>query len=302
MSIQTQSYDLLSEDYQNALRWMVDLGVNISPGRTQHYAKIIDYWKSRYKSASEQEGKDIFTDFVSSAYEISDFIDIYKSLHSELPDKLVHIAEKLQKGVNGPVNAAQETSKSTVARNYIFEALVAARCHAPSSSITSILDAKSDTGIEVKNKKIWIECKRVTSIKKLEANVRDARNQLEKILNSKIGSGHRGMVAIDFTKILHEGDKLLVKDNDRALQASITQIMDLFIKQYSEQWEKVYKSKPKKIIGTMLRFSTMATSESRNLLVRVSEWGVNPRIGIRSSDEAALRYLAAELGENKLNK
>jgi hypothetical protein len=301
MSIPTQSYDTLSNDYQKALSWMEELGINISPGRTQHYAKIIDYWKSEYKSASEQEGKDIFPDFVSSTYEINDFIDIYKSLHTELPAKLLHIAEKLQKGVNGPVNSAQETSKSTTARNYIFEALVAARCHAPSSFINSILDAKSDTGIEIGNKKIWIECKRITSIKKLEANVRDARNQLEKILRSRIGSGHRGMVAIDFTKILHEGDKLLVKENDAALQASITQIMDIFIAQYSKQWEKVYKSKTKKIIGTMLRFSTMATSESRNLLVKVSEWGVNPRIGIRSSDEEALRYLAAELDKNKLN-
>lgn len=302
MSIPTYSYDTLSEDYQKALGWMVKLGVNISPGRTRHYAKIIDYWKSRYKSASAQELKDIFPDFVSSVYEISDFIDIYKSLHAELPAKLLHIAEKLQKGVNGPVNAAQETSESTVARNYIFEALVAARCHAPSSSITSILDARSDTGIEVGNRKIWIECKRITSIKKLEANVRDARNQLERILNSKIGSGHRGMVAIDFTKILHEGDKLLVKDDDAALCASITQIMDLFIEKYSKKLEKVYKSKTKKIIGTMLKFSTMATSESRNLLVRVSEWGVNPRIGVRSSDEAALRYLAAELDNIKFNK
>ena len=295
MNIPTQSYETLSEDYQKALSWMEELGVNISPGRTQHYAKIIDYWKSNCKSASAQEGKDIFPDFVSSAYEISDLIDIYKSLHLESPNKLLHIAEKLKKGVNGPVHSAQETSKSTTARNHIFEVLVAARCHAPSSSINAILDAKSDTGIEVVNKKIWIECKRITSIRRLEANVRVARNQLQNTLSSEIGSGHRGMVAIDFTKVLNEGDKLLVKDDDTALQASIKQIMDLFIKQYSKQWEKVYKSKTKKIIGTMLRFSTMATSESRNLLVRVSDWGVTPRIGIRSSDEMALRYLAAEL-------
>lgn len=156
MSIPTQSYDTLSNDYQKALSWMEELGVKISPGRTKHYAKIIDYWKSEYKSASEQKRKDIFPDFVSSVYEISDFIDIYKSLHTESPEKLLHIADKLQKGVNGPINSAQETSRSTTARNYIFEALVAARCHAPFCFINSILDAKSDTGIEVGNKKIWV--------------------------------------------------------------------------------------------------------------------------------------------------
>jgi hypothetical protein len=105
------------------------------------------------------------------------------------------------------------------------------------------------------------------------------------------------MIAIDFSKIQNEGDKLLVKEDDFHLQQSVTQIMDLFIQQHSHQWEKVYKSQTKKIIGTMLRFSTMATSESRNLLVRVSEWGVNPRGGIKPNDEEILNYLATELSK-----
>ena len=134
MSIPTQSFETLSADYQKALCWMKGIGVNLTPGRTQHYAKIIDYWKTAYRTASEQEGKDIFQDFVSSAYEISDFIDIYNSLHLESPAELSHIADKLQKAVNGPINSAQETNKSTAARNYLFEVLVAARCHAPSST------------------------------------------------------------------------------------------------------------------------------------------------------------------------
>lgn len=297
MSIPTQSYETLSEDYQSALRWMNGLGVNISSGRTKHYSKILEYWKTAYKSASEQEGNNIFSDFVSTASEISDFIDIYKSLHLEPKDNLRHIVDKLQKGVNGPIQSAEETSKSTTARNYIFEALVAARCNVPKGSVQAILNSQSDTGIKVGGKKIWVECKRITSLNKLEANTRKARDQLIKVLNSKNGSGHRGMVAIDFTKVLNDGDKLLVKEDDVLLQESITQIMDLFIQQYSAQWEKVYQSKTKKIIGTMLRFSTMATSEKRNLLVRVSEWVVNPRIGIKSNDEETLRYLAAELNK-----
>ena len=297
MSIPTQSYETLSEDYQNALRWMSGLGVKISPGRTQHYSKVIEHWKTAYKSASEQEGKDFFPDFVSTASEISDFVDIYKSLYLEPKCNLEHIAFKLQKGVNGPIHSAEETSKSSTARNYIFEALVAARCHAPNSSVNAILDAQSDTGIKVGSKKIWVECKRITSLSKLEANVRKAKGQLIKVLSSKTGSSHRGVVAIEFSKVLNEGDKILVKEDDAILQESTKQIMDLFIRQYSNYWEKVYKSKTPKIIGTMLRFSTMATSEGRGLLVRVSEWGINPRIGIRSNDEETLRYLAAALNK-----
>ncbi len=84
---------------------------------------------------------------------------------------------------------------------------------------------------------------------KLEANIRDACNQLEKTLNKKLGSGHRGLVAVDFTKVLHKGDKLLVKDDDSSLQQAITGIMNLFISNHSNEWEKVYKSKHKKLLG-----------------------------------------------------
>lgn len=278
---------------------MQGLGLNISSGRTKHYAKLIEYWQAEYNVASKQEGKDAFPDFVSSMFEIMDFVDIYRSLKEVSKTKLQPIADKLQKGINGPINSAEETSKSTTARNFIFEALVASRCHVPEMSVETIFHSKSDTGIKVETKKIWVECKRITSLNKLERNVRDACNQLERVISKKVGSGHRGLIAIDFTKILHKGDKLLVKSNDAELQAAITGIMELFIHQYSSQWEKVYKTKSNKIIGTLLRFSTMASSEERNLLVRVSDWAINPKLNILSADEIILRNLTKVLNDGR---
>jgi hypothetical protein len=295
MTIATDSYENIHKDYSDAIEWIRSLCVNVTSCRTQFYEKVVGRWSKEHWSASEQQGKDIFPDFVSSMFEIMDFIDIYKSLKSVPKDHLRSIASKLQKGVNGPVNSASETSDSSTARNFIFEALVAARSHKPERGIETIFNSISDTGLKISRKKIWIECKRITSLDKLEANVRKACNQLESTLKRDISTQHRGLVAIDFTKILHPGDKIYVKRNDEELIEGLNSITDQMIAQCSNEWEKVYLQKSSKIIGTLLRFSTIAISEERNLMVRACQWAVNPRRNASESDKNLLRELAASM-------
>lgn len=292
MNIKTDTYETVSVEYNNAISWMIKLGVKISVGRTQHYQKVMNYWKENYKTVSNEKKEDIFPDFVSSVSEIHDFIDIYNAFKEEPIEKLVSIKAKLQKGVNGPLKSSDETKNSSEARNYIFEALVAAKFHHPNKNITTILSASSDTGIKVNNHKIWIECKRVASENKLEKNIRKASNQLDKQIKNKITANSKGVVAIDFSKILHDGDKLLVKANDTELHNSIQEITVTFIKQYSDLWHNIYGTKNKKIIGTLVHFSTMATSEERKLLVRVSDWGVNPKVGTSLYNQSLLLQIA----------
>ena len=297
MVIPTSSYDTLLNNYQNSLDWMQEIGVKISTGRTNHYSSIVKYWNNEFRTASDSDAKKILPDFVSSIFEIRDFIEIYQAFKDTPKSELTSITEKLQKGVNGPIHSIEETSKSTTARNFIFEALVAARSHRPDNGVKAILDAVSDTGIYIEDKKIWIECKRLTSIQKIEANTRKACKQLESILKKNSGSGDRGIVALDITKILNPGDKIYVKKNDHELIRTIRGIMDKFIWEYSAQWQKVYRNKNRKIIGTLIRFSFMASSEDRDLMVRAVQWAVNPRLGVSTSTENMLKSLSKSLNK-----
>lgn len=295
MPIPTATYEAIFEQYSAAMRWMEGLGIKLNPGRTYHYEKVIGHWKDAYRSATVEEGHKIFPDFVSSMFEVFDFVNIHKAFHGLPPNKIASVIEKLQKGVNGPTNAASETPESTTARNFLFEAAVAAKAHKPDRGIEAILDARSDTGIRFGGKKIWVECKRVTTVEKIEGNVRKASSQLEKVLAGALGSGHRGVVALDVSKILNRGDKIFVARNDSELLTSVDQMMVRFISECSPVCERIYERRSKKIIGTMIRFSFMATSESRNLLVHASQWALNPRLGLVASDEKIQTQLAAVL-------
>ena len=295
MSIPTETYEAVFEQYSAAMRWMAGLGIKLSPGRTSHYEKVVGRWKDAYKTATADEGRKIFPDFVSSMFEVFDFVSIYKAFEGVPAHRLTSVIEKLQKGVNGPINAADETPDSTAARNFLFEASVAARAHRPNRGIQAILDARSDTGISLNGKKIWVECKRVTTVDKIESNARKASSQLETILSGEVGYGHRGIVALDVSKILNRGDQIFVTQNDDELLASVDRIMDRFIEEHSHIWQRVYERKHKKIIGTIIRFSFMASSEARNLLVHASQWAMNPRLGVATSDEQIQRRLVATL-------
>lgn len=298
MSIATESYATIYEKYSKAIAWMTEISVKLGPNRLMHYDKIIGAWKDDYKTASEEAGKEIFPDFVSSMFEIHDFIDVYAAFENTPRERLNGIIAKLNKGVNGPINAADETQKSTEARNYLFEAATAARSHRPESGIEVIYEAESDTGVCIGNSKVWIECKRVTTPDKIYDNVRKATKQLETILKKKVGAGHRAMVALDISKIFNEGDKILVKDTEAELLSSVDAFMDQFIQRYHHEWEKVYERRDKKIIGTLIRFSFMSSIEEQNILVHTSQWGLNPKLGVLSADIELQKMLVNKLKQS----
>lgn len=295
MSISTDTYEAIFDQYSAAMNWMAGLGIKLSPGRTSHYEKVIGYWKDANKTATPDEGRQIFPDFISSMFEVFDFVSIYKAFDGVPAHQLTSVIQKLQKGVNGPINAADETPDSTAARNFLFEVLVAAKAHRPDKGVEAIFDARSDTGISLNGKKLWVECKRVTTVDKIERNAREASSQLEKIFSGTVGSGHRGIVAMDVSKILNKGDTIFVTRNDNELLASVDRMMDQFIQEHSHIWQRVYERRHKKVIGTIIRFSFMASSEDRNLVVHAAQWAINPRLGISTSDEQIQRQLVAML-------
>lgn len=297
--VPTTSYASIHEDYVAAIEWMKGLGVNLQAGRTQHYERVLRHWKDAYRTATAEEGQQMFPDFVSSMSEIYEFVNIHKAFASVEAPLLKSIVEKLRKGVNGPINATDETPNSTAARNFLFEAGVAAKAHKPGRGVEAILDARSDTGIRIGQKKLWVECKRVTSIDKLEQNLRKACSQLAQVLASEVGSGHRGIVAMDISKLLNRGDMIYVSNNDQQLVSSVQRMLDTFIAEHEKLWARIYARKDRKIIGTIFRMSFMASSEARNILVHSMQWGLSPAPGISDADFQMLRKLAQALDSSE---
>jgi len=110
-----------------------------------------------------------------------------------------------------------------------------------------------------------------------------------------VGSGHRGIVALDVTKIVNPKSNIYVSANDSELLGSVDRLIDNFIKENSPIWQRIYRRRDKKIVGTIVRFAFLASSKARNILVHSSQWGLNPRLENSNRNDLVLRHLAATL-------
>ncbi len=291
--IPTSSYASIYQDYLAAMTWMISLGINLQTGRTSRYEKVMGYWKDAYRTASIEEANKAFPDFVSSLFEIVEFTRIHEALQNVPSRELTSVIDKLKKAVNGPIDVASETPKSTAARNFLFEASVAAMAHRPARNVEAILNARSDTGIKIEGRKIWVECKRVTSELTLEGNLRKACSQLQDTFEAESGSDHRGVVAMDVSKILNPRGDLLVARNDDELLNAVARLLQDFSYKHSGLWRRVYAEKSQQIIGTAFRLSCLAMSESRGMVVQCSQWAVSPRADAPAAD-AQIQYRLVE--------
>lgn len=298
MNIITESYEQISNQYLDACKWMESIGVKLGTGRTKHYEKIIFEWSKIANNVSYDQFKINFSELVNALFEIFDFIYIHQSFKSTDILHLTLIIEKLNKGVNGPIKFEDETPENTAARNYLFEAIVAATMHQPSFGIETILNAQSDTGILFSDKKIWIECKRIYSDEQIEKRILKASCQLNKILNSQLGSGNRGIIVLDITNIFNKNLDILAVKDETELAQIIRSYMDEVIKINSPKWQKILKNKHKKIIGVIVRFALIAGFKSKNHLVHTKQWAFNPREGIDKANELVLRNLCLKLDQS----
>lgn len=275
-----------------AYQWLDGMGLNAKSGRLSEYLKVVKLISETYETSTDEELKRIFPDVVNSMYEINAIINIHEAFKDLSNNDSLGLTSKLKKAVSGPVEVQKESNTSNTARNYLFEALVMARLHSPSNGLAIDFKSPTDTSLKYNNVKYLIECKRPQSDKKLEANVRDAANQLQKAFKSKVGSNYKGLIAIDISKIFNPDFMLLVKENDTELHQHISLTMDAFISKYSHKWQYILKSKNKKIVGVILRISLMGVSEERNLLVSCVQWAFNPKNGISNQEHKNLEHMA----------
>lgn len=290
----TEKYEVIAKDFNDTLLWLDSLGIRLRNSRAEHYQKVLDHWSKSYSSASDDEAREVFPEFANTALEIGDFVEVYRSF-GKLPAKQLYgLTEKMKKAVSGPVFYSAEIPKSITARNFLFEAAVSARCNRPDSGLMTNLNTKADCQLQFDGREVFIECKRLGSMAKIEANAKDASSQAEDHL-SKSGANARAIVAFDITKLFDAGDKLYPYKNELELHRYISESMDGFIYKNSRTWESVYQRRNPRLIGTMLRFSHLAADEEKNMLITVNNWAINPRSGITDVDMDFLEKLTRSL-------
>lgn len=282
----------IAVEFDKTLDWMSSLGIETNSGRVRAYQEAISSWAALPSAQDAFAAHALSPANQSAILESNMFIDVHRAFHQTSPTELSGIVDKLKKSVRGTADIADETDNSSIARNFLFEAVVAAKFHCPNQGVHTFLDAPSDTGLTYLSRRIFVECKRIRSASGVENNVRKACNQLAKALNADYALRHGGLVAVDISSIISVDDNL----NDETLLTRHTALrMDQFIDSSSVDWQKIYPEKDSRIFGALFRFSKLIQSEVDGLWVIATEWAINPRQNLGWSETRYMKRLARAL-------
>ncbi|PIF13284.1 hypothetical protein [Janthinobacterium sp. 13] len=281
--------------FGESIDWMRSLGVNVDQGRLTNYRTAAQQWVSLLdEDRDRQGGLEHLPAITSAVYEVPQFLEIHAAFRGERIAHLGGLGAKLKKAIEGPVHLQNETEKSNGPRNFLFEAVTAARVHRPDNGSLTILNAPTDTGFTLHKSSIWVECKRLTSHAQLKSNVNKACRQLKRTIDKHPQINQRGLVALDISKLTTMPPPRYVFESptEAEIGPRSQAIIDQYILDNGHVWEQEYADQDSRIIGTLLRLSLIAVSKDVGKYIFVHQWGVNPRRGIGIDDQRLLREAA----------
>lgn len=235
--------DILTKYYE-ICEWFDSLGFNSMKTRYGKYKIVFD----DFFSQSEKKDFDDFKIRFDNAYmEIHDAIRIYNTLKNiETSEFLV----QMKKVLSGQEFRAQKDNDQ--ARDFLFELLIASRFIKAGYKVS--LTGICDIAVELENGQIlFVECKRIKSLSKIEKNIKKANEQLKKRMKKHINNKALGLVAVNITDVLPLSD-YIIRSNDDVGSYEHKIRSEKIVR---ENYQKFLSGINKKCLGVMCESSMM---------------------------------------------
>jgi hypothetical protein len=276
------NFDLKAE-FELAIAWMGDIGVSIGPGRIEYYKAGLDLWLDPGVIGDVAAAQAAFPKVASAAYEVPCFLEVYAAFKGTPLEELGPLAVKLNKAVAGPFDLSDENNENSTARNFLFEAIVAAKFHRPLLGMKALANPKSDSGFTAGNNTILIESKRLGSIHQVEKRLREGRNQLNKNLNGLPVDHNMGMIAFDISRLVNPNGMIYATELEENMNRETASMIDVFLREQDRLFDQVLPEKNPRIVAIVVRLSVLARSNDKQKMVINNQWagvalrGTTPR-------------------------
>ena len=238
----------LTLQYEEALIWLKGLGLPAFESRLGKYKKIIDNFEGNLKALDDEiSAEKTFHEYLNAQMEAAELIRIYRSLSNR---DFAEFSEQLKKVTAG--QPFRNASKQDPSRDFAFELTVASRFINAGFDVQ--LNQLADI-VAVKNgyPKLFLECKRIKSDKRVQENVKKANEQLKKRIASERSKLCRGIVAINVTEIINPDNDMNVVSNVHELQSVSSTLLEAFVRNNERNLET---KKFNKCLGVLVE-STM---------------------------------------------
>ncbi|VAW90102.1 hypothetical protein MNBD_GAMMA18-582 [hydrothermal vent metagenome] len=235
------------EQFLLACEWMESLGINYTRTRFGEYKKDFAlFFNPNRKNipTDDLELANEFYVFMQAQMEVVQLIRLMNTYQDKACEGFLNTFKKTMSGRKlrrEAINATQDP-----ARDFAFELSVASRFI--KGGFTVDLSDRADLVVDINGKKLFVECKRIRSEKKLKPRVNHANTQIEKRLKKCVSNKPRGVVALDLTDIINPMSSIVVySDIKEFYRASVDTIEEYVIKK-----SEILKSKyDKRCLGIL---------------------------------------------------
>jgi hypothetical protein len=217
-----------------------------------------------------------------SLLESTEFIDAVDALRKgrcEIPPQVLEAA------LEGPVDLHLESPRSNRGRNIMFEIALAGKLAV--AGLAPVLGDEPDIRVELNDRNIFIQCKRVFSRNGLRGCFRDANRQLKRDLGQSCDPRDCGLIAISISRVCNDGDKILVVPSEDVLRQMLIDEIDSVRKEMADTYRDVNAPK---IAGVLFHLSTPAFRADIKLYVAAYSVTIDHIPG--KSDRALLKTLS----------
>lgn len=260
MPLHLQPLAQLYQEYLTALDALQDMGVRIDGTRLARYSEILDRAIIAEQSELTEHQQD--NGFLNAIIEAVDITDIAALNPNVFQDG--EVLRKLRQVSDGREFMSVEGSDR--ARDYAFEFSAAAALHRKNQ-----FGGFSPNGgdITVGRERWPAECKRLSSLNRLEQRLRKARTQLDG-QQYEFG-GPPGVIVIDLTKPIRFAQGPINSTTEDELEETAESHLTAYIARYFRpQWIEMLASPA--TLGIMIRYISVGTVVEASSVRRCTVW------------------------------
>lgn len=235
----------IERQYIEACEWISEFGIEYKKTRFGAYENDLNEYT---KNKSKVGAKEAVRISMNARLEANELIRLKTTLESIDSTEII---ETIKKAVSG--QRFRNASKSDQSRDFAFELGVASRFVKAGYHVD--LRSVSDLVVDINGRTLYVECKRIKSLKQLEKRVKAANKQIKKRIEQDKSSKSRGMIALNLTDIINsDAEPVITPSLEIYRQQSADTLKEFLITNKST----LSKGKHSKCLGVLTEFSTQA--------------------------------------------
>ncbi|NVK72080.1 MAG: hypothetical protein HWE24_01265 [Oceanospirillaceae bacterium] len=241
----------LLKDYESACEWISSLGIDYRPTRFKSYlddTKLLfnENAKGVDEYSTVDELKDVVRRYLNASREIHELLRIVNALKRvEDNDSFL---DQLRKTASG--NAGRLINHKDQSRNFSFELDVASRFIFAGFEVD--LTGTADLRVLINGKNLYVECKRVTSMKQLGKRIKSANQQLLRRLKRDSSKQSRGLVAVEVSHLVDFDESIWGYKTNEDLWNASAEIINSFVRNNEDDFNK---GSTKRLLGVLAQIT-----------------------------------------------